>query len=125
MELVGYPSIVIAGSWNRRILTPEWFYSQFPDLPPKKDIQIEMELSSGFVKFEIENIEIKTEPTKLILFAKKTEERTYGLAEDLAAGITERLLHTPFLGVGHNLDYSINEKEKFMIFRDDMLDSDI
>lgn len=120
MELIGYPSIVIVGLWNRRIIMPEWFQTQFPELP-KIDIPVEMELNSGIFRFTIEDIEINPQENKLILFAKKRENRTYALVEALAEGTVKELSHTPFLSIGHNIEYSVMENEKFTLFPEDIM----
>ena len=124
MKPIGFPSIVIAGLWNRQILTPDWFYSQFSsDFPKKEKVPVEVELSSGLLKFDIEDIEIQPQNERLMLFAKKREARTYELMENLAQGIASKLRHTPFIGIGYNFDYSLESKDSPKLFSEDMLNT--
>lgn len=121
MEIKEYPSLVIAGIWNLSILTPEWYAKMFPDFVDQaKEFRAKIQIGTGALKFDIKNITINPAPDKLILFSKKTDDNDYELIEKLAIGTVSKLPHTPIRALGHNISYSIGDKD-FIWFNADKL----
>lgn len=127
MEIKENASIVIAGSWNVGILNPTWFAREFPKLKLEsgKDVDIEVEITTGSLRFLVQKIKINPNPHKLIFFSDVDENENYELMSEIAAETVNKLQHTPIIAVGHNIsfftdntfglfeDHELNECEKF------------
>lgn len=105
MEIKENASIVIAGSWNVGILNPAWFASEFPQLRLEKDVPVEVEITTGSLRFIVQKIKINPNPNKLIFFSNVDENENYELMSEIAAETVNKLKHTPIIAVGHNISF--------------------
>ncbi len=110
-------NIVILGTWNLGILTPEWFKEQFPEIVKEKEIPIEVALGVNSFRFVVNSIQINPSTNKLVLNPKKLDRKYFKISADLAVGIIDKLPHTPIFAVGNNISFLL-ENEKFKLFND-------
>ncbi len=113
MEIRNSTNLVIKGSWNLGILTPEWFIKEFyPDYSQEK-IPVELALGTNNIRFTIEDILIQPAQDRLNLFAKKEENSVYESISNLADKVFNKLPYTPIKAVGHNCEIKLSKNDTF------------
>lgn len=113
MKIKGKTSLVIAGSWNVSVITPNWIAEQIDWLSSDENVPLEVAIGTGATRFTIEDIDIQTAPNRLDLIAATETPETYDRIGELGRAIVEELPHTPLQAVGHNIVYSLEENESF------------
>jgi hypothetical protein len=107
--LVDYNSLVILGSWNKGIFTPDWV-SKY--LLPKKNFKSEFVFESGIAsRFSTDNFRITAFGNKLIFSILKYEDSTFKEIHELSFKIVDYLPHTPITAFGANFIYECDENE--------------
>ncbi len=120
MEIKENASIVLVGSWNLSILTPAWFAKEFPQLKLGKEVPVEMEMSTGSIRFIAQQIKINPNPNKLIFFSDVDNSENYDLMSEIATETVNKLRYTPIMAVGHNISYFTDDT--FALFENYELD---
>lgn len=105
MEIKENACIVIVGSWNLNILNPTWFAREFPQLEIGKEVHVEMDMTTGSLRFIVQKIKINPNPNKLIFFSGVDENENYDLMSEIATETVNKLKHTPIMAVGHNISF--------------------
>lgn len=105
MEIKDHANIVIVGSWNLNILNPTWFAKEFPQLKIGKDVSVEMDITTGALRFIVQKIKINPNPNKLVFFSDVDENENYDLMSEIATETVNKLRHTPIIAVGHNISF--------------------
>lgn len=102
-------SLVLAGSWNVNIFTPEWVAKNV--FETTKDITIEFSLNSYEAprRLSADNIRLIPSSTKVIFHPQKLEPEIFKKLETAAKKLCSSLPHTPITGYGIN--YEIFEYE--------------
>lgn len=102
-------SLVIAGSWNPAILTPEWVLihglNKTLDGTNKITAAIPVGYLFQFPRFELEDLSFIARTDALVFFPTATEEGRLAILETVAKCTLEKLCHTPITGIGHNFEF--------------------
>jgi len=125
MRIRGHTNLVIIGRWNVLILRPDWFIKEFPEIihsKAKDAIPVEFSFDTGFIRFTLEGVRIQPMANRLALVTIVEDENHYDRVAQLATGIVEKLPHTPFVAVGHNVAYNLTEEESMKYVPKDKLD---
>lgn len=119
MKIVAENStLVLAGSWNPAILTPNWIAKTILKLPPEPhfDVKVEMQVAQGAVqRLSFLGLSYVASPQFLVFFIDPANTEAAAKAVRVARGVLEILSHTPITGVGCNFDFVVEEhKEEFL-----------
>ncbi len=114
METRASTNLVLVGSWNVAILTPQWIAHHLPWLKVDgKAIPVEVALGIGQrLRFSVADVLIQPSPNRLDLVAKTEAEAVYDTIARIASSIVEKLPHTPITAVGHNVAFRLTAEEK-------------
>lgn len=102
-------NIVLAGSWNPAIFTPNWmaknlFNESFE--PEKPDLDVECEIpvlpSIGTPIFTIKDLKLHVDEKKITITSQLSTDDILKLAENIVHRILSILPHTPFTAFGIN-----------------------
>lgn len=98
-------TVVIPGSWNVRIFSPEWMVKNL--FENNEQIQIELNFESGIIKirFSTDNLVLIPANDRFIIGAKNISDETLQKAEKVAQKLLDTLSHTPILGFGVNFGF--------------------
>jgi hypothetical protein len=113
-------SLVLAGSLNPAILTPQWVFKQ-AGLEDLGDRAVRAFLGVGVggmiaqPKYELEGFSYTASSSNVVLAPTATDEGGLELIEKVALGILRALPHTPLIGVGHNFSFRINDPDPEML----------
>ncbi|MDD4604100.1 MAG: hypothetical protein PHF97_09875 [Bacteroidales bacterium] len=111
-------TIVLAGSWNQVLLTPEWVKKHlFQD---EADIKVEFSTNLAVVlRYRIKNIYLSVDNMRVILFSADNSDASLELMESTAIKLCNILLHTPLRAVGINFGFvqKENKDKLFELFR--------
>jgi hypothetical protein len=113
MEIRNSTNLVINGSWNLGILTPEWFIEEFYKKNSQEKIPVELDLGTNNIRFTIDDILIQPARDRLNLFAKKEENSVYESISNLADKVFNKLPYTPIKAVGHNCEIKLGKNDTF------------
>jgi hypothetical protein len=103
-------SIVLAGSWNRAIFTPNWMakylFEESQESSEKRELKVEVEVpvipALGALVFTIADLRIQVDSQKAIITPKLCTDKVLRLAETVARRILKTLPHTPLQAFGIN-----------------------
>ncbi|MDH5682284.1 MAG: hypothetical protein OEZ36_11890 [Spirochaetota bacterium] len=115
-------SIVITGAWNTAILTPDWFKREFPKILEQKPTDTQVSLFDGALKFTINNILFEPKRNLFRLTALDNSLDTIKSMVTVCSNTIEKLPHTPLKAVGHNVTYSLETNEDFVLFDNNKLE---
>jgi hypothetical protein len=107
-------NLVIVGSWNVAIITPQWIQTQFQRFNTEGDIPFEIGINIRDIRYDIKNININPRPDRLILSPKIETNDCFSDLIELSKGIISILSHTPIIAVGSNFAYVLNKEEKVL-----------
>ena len=113
METENSTNLVIKGSWNLGILTPEWFIKEFYQSYSQEKIPVELALGTNNIRFTIEDILIQPAQDRLNLFAKKEDKSIYESISNLAGKVFNKLPYTPIKAIGHNYGIKLSKNDTF------------
>ncbi len=107
-------SVVIAGSWNRAILTPMGIQSKLFEIPTdkKEPLVIDLEVPvDGLGPYRVtrDDITIMVEDKRLVVETKKEEYPILEKAMKIGVVAMKNLPETPFIAAGFNLRFLIND----------------
>ncbi len=111
MKVRNNTNLVINGSWNLGILTPEWFIEEFYKENSQKKIPVELALGTNSIRFTIDDILIQPAQDRLNLFAKKEENSVYESISNLSDKVFNKLPYTPIKAVGHNCAIKLSKND--------------
>lgn len=102
-------NLVLLGSWNMGIITPQWLLKQFPEFTSSA---FRIEAAFGPItefkySLDIPSVGININPQRLIIFPI-TPGTPYSNVTKIASGILNRLPHTPISAVGHNFTFGVD-----------------
>lgn len=102
-------SLVIAGSWNAAILTPNWVLKHGLACTGEERVQIFFAAGTGLVfefpKYTLDAFSYIVRPDALIVTPPETTQSRVETVEEATAKMLEALRHTPVTGVGHNFEF--------------------
>lgn len=108
-------SLVIAGTWNPAILTPDWVVRHALQRDPEGQMIVQAEMDVGsvyqFPRFSLQDFMYLARPDVLILSPSTISEDAFRLVEDCANRTLEQLTHTPITGIGHNFEFQEDAPE--------------
>jgi hypothetical protein len=108
-------SLVIAGSWNAAILTPNWVLKHGLARTGEERVQIFFPAGTGlifeFPKYTLDAFSYVVRPDVLIVTPPETTQSRVETIEEAAAKMLEALRHTPVTGVGHNFEFRDSDPE--------------
>jgi len=107
-----FKTLVIAGEWNRSILSPPWVTKY---LLPNKDIKVEVSLNiNSSLRFtsDIDSVIFGIDETGRFNFSSiNKSDESFSLIEDLSSKIAEYLPHTPVTAFGINFVFEENPND--------------
>jgi hypothetical protein len=110
-------SLIIAGSWNRHIFTPEWVSR---NIFKADQVQIEFPINAiGPLRFEYQKVRLIPAANRLLFIALDNQDETLKKIETMANSISDLLPHTPVTAFGINfgfVDNVANSVELLSIF---------
>jgi hypothetical protein len=96
-------NIVLAGFWNRAIFTPEWVNNfLFHEAEVETLLSIMPYLP---IVYRNPRVAIEVSTPKLVLRARRLDDESIKLAEDMAYKVLDKLQDTPLLAVGVNFAF--------------------
>jgi len=114
MDLKNYKNIVIIGTWNMAIFTPNWVNNYLIDGDENGEIPIDINFYGNRIISKIYNLgnyKIHISDEALALIANNTEPETYELLLDKAKSILSFFPHTIVTSIGINF-YIFDEIQK-------------
>lgn len=100
-------NVVVAGAWNRALLTPAWLQKRVFKQP---DATLELFLPVEFPappRVKLREMTIEVSGTALIVGTEACTYETLGTAQKLATNALDALGETPIAGVGINVRYRL------------------
>ncbi len=108
-SIVEQRTLVIAGSWNPAILSPNWVAKEVLQVAAHTDFQVGMQVSindpSQPVGFQFEGISYA--PALNVLVFQLLPDLEHQKSIEAAAKILELLPHTPITGIGFNFGFLV------------------
>ncbi|MEO1534346.1 MAG: hypothetical protein AAFS11_02120 [Planctomycetota bacterium] len=103
-------NIVLAGQWNRAILTPNWIARNLFGLPQGTPVEVLVPLEGGGA-FQVKHgkVIVTPNPGALVLQATEATEEALDEALKAAKAATTELPRTPMAAAGINLRYHLEE----------------
>jgi len=110
------PTLVIAGSWNPAILTPQWIAQAALGKAADEQFVVKVTIDplqgQGAVRrLSFLDIELVAAPQVLIFFIDPKNPESSAKAIAAARTILQTLTHTPISGVGCNFLFSVEENK--------------
>lgn len=112
--LPGFPnprlSIVCLGNWNKKLFTPQWISQNLLDSSfSNKSLEgtinpVELEFT-----FRLGNVSLIPKEKSIELLVHENSDEVINQANKLFAKIITLLPHTPMIGLGFNIQYSITD----------------
>lgn len=107
-------SIVLAGAWNRAILTPIWLVNNLFDNKPEPQVEFSVNFDAPF-RFVVKNIIIAPGIDKVIFWSKDNSDESLKLMEETSVRLCSILTHTPLVAVGINFGF-LEKNNKAALF---------
>ncbi len=101
-------NLVVAGTWNVAIFSPQWSGKRFRELDGTETIQVEYATDHGGtrVRYSSEDLILTPLPDRLVVGFKELEDHILTKAEKLVLRILDDLPHTPVSGLGINFSFT-------------------
>lgn len=113
----GYNPLIIVGSWNKAIFSPDWV-SQY--IFPNTEIHIEFPFnnSNASIKFNAKNIALNVIDQRLLFYTALPSNESFDLIGEIATSLCRFLPHTPVssFGINHVFESAIDEINESKIF---------
>lgn len=105
-------SIVMVGSWNRAIFSPQWVIEKV--FPREEQLEVEMGFAAQpLVGFVTDRCRLQILPGQVRVFPLQAWEGMRA-CEDAARAVLERLPETPVRGVGINVGFDVDSPTEIL-----------
>lgn len=101
-------TLVIAGSWNRRIFTPNWMVENL-GFPGEMQIEVKFESPTREMLFQVGPFRFSPQSQRIVFAFSQVTPEAVDHAKNIACRILTLLPHTPLAGIGWNLFYLAKE----------------
>jgi len=99
-------SVVLLGSWNRSIFSPEWLLKHICSAGTEKVfLAYPSDDPTGAIKIDFEDISLYPGPRQLMVVSKNPTKEGIKKCEDVVAKIIGLLVHTPVTFCGINFSF--------------------
>lgn len=121
---LGYDPLIIVGSWNKAILSPDWV-SRY--IFPNTEMHIELPInnSNASLKFNAKNIALNVIDQRLLFYTAIPSNESFDLIGETAMSLCRFLPHTPVssFGINHIFESSRDEIKETKLF--ELLDNNL
>ncbi len=106
----GYNPLIIVGSWNKAIFSPEWITKY---LFPSTQVQIEYPInnSNASIRFRANNIALNIIDQRLLFYTEAHTDEVFDLIGETAISLCRFLPHTPVTSFGINHIFESSKEE--------------
>ncbi len=120
-------TMVLAGSWNPAILTPQWIAQTVFGLKAGESFPVEIDMivaNGAMQKMRFLGLSCVASSQFLIFFFDSQNTESCSVAVKSARKILEVLSHTPVTGVGFNMQFLLSETKPEFLNRFQSIDLD-
>lgn len=109
-------TIVVAGTWNKAIFTPEWVVQNVLELDNTEEvnIQVPMPTANHSLKFNVEDFSFYVVNDRLVFELLKKEDSSYSKMIKSLRFILRLLPHTPIYAFGINFVFESERTNKIL-----------
>ena len=116
-------SIVILGTWNARIFSPQWLKKNGISTDESMTIEAGLDVPGLPLRFTFDNVVLNVSSLSLVLNVKEATPESIGRIQKIAVNILKLLPHTPIKAVGINFQFIESEPDYDNIKIFDLSDS--
>ena len=97
-------NVVVLGAWNRRLFTPQWIAQEFAS---GGEVMLELAVNNPAipVRLSYDGLRLQVASDRIIVSGGQSDDGTLGRVQEFAAGILDRLSHTPVSAAGINFEW--------------------